>query len=276
MSNDGWVVALTALLLCLMGARSEAACKTTVPVPTVPSSCGIGPQFRSRQSLTPGSADLPVMEWKCESAPTNVRSTVFRPGQGRFAAPRPRRPHTGVDIMLRDYSRMCVFDTSSSPIEFQEVYAVADGVVAYNRFNTDDCPEKRPGCDKFTTGLGHTVIVDHGNGMYSLYGHLAQDRRSRMCLPRHVLDGGGLSPVKVGDQVKAGQVVGYLGIDAENVPRQEAPSGNAAVVTESAQLHFEFFAAPSGRCSYGPIKEIVPPLQRGLIDPTPFLRSFYP
>lgn len=181
--------------------------------------------------------------------------------------------------MLRDYSKSCVADTTKMRIEALEVYAVADGVVAYSRLNTSaHCPEGRAksvGCDLFTTGLGHTVVIDHGNGIYSLYAHMAQIRDPKSCLPRHIVDSGGASKVKVGDKVTAGQVIGYLGSLGPGLSRYEMPSGNAAVVEERVQLHFELFAAPILRRSSGGIGQIVPKEQRGQLNPTPFLKLFY-
>lgn len=258
------------------------ASSTVVGVGAADSKCGVGPQFRHDPSVpqpAPVTLANPIPRWQCESAPTNVSATVLRPGAGVFRSGRVNGSHTGVDIMLRDYNKTCVLDTTKKRIEALEVYAVADGVVAYSRLNTSaHCPEGRPegqGCDLFTTGLGHTVIIDHGNGIYSLYAHMAQIRDPRLCLPRQVIDSGGASKVKVGDKVAAGQVIGYMGSLGPGLSRYEMPSGNAAVVEERVQLHFEFFSGPIGKRSTGGIFEIVPKQQRGQINPTSFLNQFY-
>lgn len=246
--------------------------------------CGDGPQYRYDPSVPPVSGGHPIPRWKCESAPTNVSSTVLRPKAGEFRASRDEGLHTGVDIMLRDYKKTCFQDTRMKRIEELEVYAVADGVVAYSRFNhAGKCPKNRTNCeltnrtncDLTTTGLGHTVIIDHGNGIYSLYAHMAQIRDPRTCLPRHIIDGGGASKVNVGDKVTAGQVIGYLGEIGSGLPPTAMPSGNALVTVERVQLHFEFFSAPIGKRSKNTIAEIVPKAQRGQINPTKFLEHFY-
>lgn len=90
-----------------------------------------------------------------------------------------------------------------------EVHAVADGpVVAI----VDGLPEQTPGANP--SGLpvdqygGNHVVQDIGNGHYAFYAHLQTGSTSR---------------VKVGDQLKTGDVVGLLG-----------NSGN----TDSPHLHF--------------------------------------
>lgn len=238
--------------------------------------CGIGSQYRYDASIPANSPANPIPRWQCAAAPTNVTSTIFRPGAGTFRSGRPNGLHTGVDIMLRDYAKTCLFDTSKKRIEELEVYAVADGVVAYSRLNTEaHCPEGRLTCDLFTTGLGHTVIIDHKNGIYSLYAHMAQIRDPIICLPKQIIDSGGASKVKLGDKVSAGQVIGYMGLVGSGVSRYEMPSGNAAVVEERVQLHFEFFSSPVGRSSKAGILDIVPKSRRGELNPTPFLSQFY-
>jgi len=239
--------------------------------------CGVGRQFRSDPTVV-ATSNVSEPRWKCESAPTNLVTTALRPGEGTFGARRPEGSHTGVDIMLRDYlfTQICIGDTTAMKPSALEVYAVADGIVAYSRRNSAEaCPKGRPGCDLFTTGLGQTVIIDHGNGIYSLYAHMAQDRESLRCLPRKFVDGGQILKVKVGDRVKAGDVIGYLGVVGGGLSQYETSSGNAAVVEQTVQLHFEFFAAPSTRTSQGRIEDIVPKPMRGQISPAPFLEPFY-
>lgn len=243
---------------------------------TATAKCGDAPQFRSTSSPPNSTPVSGVPVWSCSSAPTNVQTTMLRPGAGAFRAPREGGLHTGVDIMLRDYARSCVGSTRNRSVKDLEVYAVADGVVAYSQTNTaQKCPRTRPGCDLFTTGLGHTVIIDHRNGVYSLYAHMAQIRDPLLCLPRSYIESGSASKVQVGDRVSAGQVIGYLGSLGPGVSSYEGPSGNAVVIEQRVQLHFEFFLAPSGQSSKGQISAIVPRSQRGLVNPRGFLEAFY-
>lgn len=77
------------------------------------------------------------------------------------------------------------------------------------------------------TGYGNTIVIDHGNGEYSLSAHLAPDA-SRDC-------------VRVGEQVVAGQVIGFIFDPSTG----EKASGNASAPTgvhvlDRDQLHFEW------------------------------------
>lgn len=77
------------------------------------------------------------------------------------------------------------------------VHATADGAVA---FVHDGMPEDQEvGLDEIRketlTLYGNSVVIDHGNGEFSRFGHLQT----------------GSVAVKVGDRVKAGQVIGRVG-----------------------------------------------------------------
>lgn len=238
--------------------------------------CGLGPQFAAGPPAAPATSATARLEWSCMAAPTDTGATRLRGRAGRFGAARAGGTHAGADITLREYGRMCVSSTAGLAPRALEVYAVADGVVAYSRANTAaSCPANRPGCDLFSTGLGFTVIIDHGDGIYSLYAHLAQDRASARCLPPAMVEGGALQKVRLGQRVKAGQVIGYLGGAGADLSKYERPSGNALTQEESVQLHFEFSQASAGRQSTSSIGAIVPQSGRGKIDPTGFLSRFY-
>jgi hypothetical protein len=150
---------------------------------------------------------------------------MLRDHEGVFGAPRGGgKTHTGVDI---------VANQSTMDKEQYRVTAVADGKVAYAKFN---------GKDGGTEGYGYTVVIDHQNGTYTLYAHLA------------TIASGNL--VKVGDQVNAGKVIGYMA----DLANGEASSGNvlanSVVSYDKIQLHFEEFQAPAGRTSTDAIATI--------------------
>jgi murein DD-endopeptidase MepM/ murein hydrolase activator NlpD len=173
-------------------------------------------------------------------APTSVASSVMRGNAGAFNASRPGgRHHTGVDIVAR---------ISSKDKTTYKVVAVAKGKIAYASYNGD-----------VDTGYGYTVIIDHGTGVYTLYGHLATVASSNL--------------VKVGQDVGVGQTIGYMADLANN----EKSSGNvlAAVVGkyDKIQLHFEEFLAPAGRHSQASINDDIKKLDSHLVDPTEQLRS---
>lgn len=96
--------------------------------------------------------------------------TFQKPYDGRitsYVGPRWGRTHNGIDIVAHD-----------GPCKGDPAYAAADGVVV----RAD-----------WYGGYGNCVIIDHGNGIQTLYAHFSK-----------------LS-VKVGDVVKAGDEVGKIG-----------------------------------------------------------------
>jgi murein DD-endopeptidase MepM/ murein hydrolase activator NlpD len=166
--------------------------------------------------------------------PTNTSKTLLRGHEGTFGAPRGGgKTHAGVDI---------VANQSSTDKNDYRVTAVADGTVAYAMTNGEGPGE----------GYGYTVIIDHQNGSYTLYAHLATIASSGL--------------VKIGDSVSKGAVIGYMADLANN----EKSSGNVLAKSVPAydkiQLHFEEFNAPAGRTSADAIAVIK---QGGtILDPT--------
>lgn len=72
------------------------------------------------------------------------------------------------------------------------IYAVNDGVVVYT---FSSCPSRGRGISDTCGGsLGNSVTIEHADGYYTKYGHLTSNVR-----------------VKVGDRVKRGDIIGYMG-----------------------------------------------------------------
>ncbi len=177
------------------------------------------------------AAGLPSIDSAISVPPTPLGSTLLRGGPGAFGAGRENgKKHTGVDI---------VANQSSANKELYRVMAVSDAIVAYARMNGSD-----------ETGFGYTIILDHANGFYTQYSHLAQVASSGI--------------VKKGDAVRKGQTIGYLA----NPPELSSGNVRAEVVKpyDKIQLHFECFSAPSGRSSTGAIAPIKKDYR--LLDPT--------
>ena len=103
--------------------------------------------------------------------------------------------HGGVDIALYG-------ESGGNITENTNIYAAKDGVVitAYNDGN-------------WNTGFGNYCIIDHGNGVQTLYAHANEIR------------------VSEGDTVKQGQIIGLVG-----------DTGN----TTAPHLHFEVRVETSG------------------------------
>ena len=98
--------------------------------------------------------------------------------------------HRGIDIRVRDYVAMH---------QGVVVVAAADGVVTATRDGVEDVTvehntDSRDEVSKY--GLGNTVIISHGDGWTSAYGHMLK----------------GSVLVKEGDQVTAGQPLGMVGL----------------------------------------------------------------
>lgn len=169
-----------------------------------------------------------------QSAPTDISTTLRRTGAGLFGVPRPPDgTHTGVDI--------CAIASTSNKNDYR-VMAVSAGRIAYATLNGN-------GTDSF----GYTIVIDHDNGWYTLYGHFAQNATKALS-------------IKIGDTVTAGQVIGYMADLANN----DLSSGN--VVAESVkssdkiQVHFEIFQAPAGISSSGALAPFK--TSRTLANPT--------
>jgi murein DD-endopeptidase MepM/ murein hydrolase activator NlpD len=111
--------------------------------------------FRARtaERLWHGPFQIPIEDGR--------RSSSF--GRRRILNGQPRSPHTGVDLGA----------ASGTP-----VHAMQRGRVALD-------------ADLFFSG--HTVVLDHGLGVFSLYGHLSESR------------------VQPGRVVDAGEVIGLVG-----------------------------------------------------------------
>jgi len=184
---------------------------------------------------TPASSGQGIIK----TSPTITSNTLLRGDVGVFGAPRGNgKTHAGVDIVANQLS---------TDKEVYKVRAVADGVVAYALFNGDDATE----------GYGYTVVLDHDNGSYTLYAHLA------------TLASAGI--VKAGSTVTAGQVIGYMADPANNEMSSGNVLGPSVQPYDKIQLHFEEFQAPRARSSTGALK----PIKDGatILDPTDDLTS---
>ena len=182
------------------------------------------------------SAEPPPLD----KAPTDTGKSLMRGEVGSFGWNRGGdKKHTGLDI---------VANQSNEDKETYRVMAVRRGKVAYARFN-GEAEDK---------GFGFTIILDHGDGYYTMYAHLATKASE--------------GKVKLGQEVNAGDVIGYMA-DPKN---GELSSGNvrADVVKtyDKIQLHFELFTAEKGRSSTTTIAVIKK--DGKLVDPTPLLAKF--
>jgi murein DD-endopeptidase MepM/ murein hydrolase activator NlpD len=220
-------------------------------------------------------AGIPQWLSTCGGSPTDPSVTRIRPGAGAFRAPRDTgTPHQGVDVELRmEGARQCLANTRPFSASQLAVRAIADGRIAYSRLNSPaTCPITRSGCDPLTTtGLGLTVIIDHGNGVYTLYAHLAQNRDLLACMTDDAVRIGRTMVRGVGERVTKGDVIGFLGQLGPTVGRFDGVTGNA--VNVAPQVHVEVFVASAGRSSTGTIDSIISSSERGRIDPTVFLRG---
>ena len=99
-----------------------------------------------------------------------------------------RDKHDGIDIRLPNYVAMR---------KGVAVLAAAAGTVWKTRDGIEDINVNEIGketVDKY--GLGNTVLIDHGDGWVSIYGHMRK----------------GSVSVKPGDHVEAGQPIGLVGL----------------------------------------------------------------
>ena len=170
-------------------------------------------EFLAVNHCPPGPVGVP---------PTDLARTFIRAGNGQFGAPRSGGSHGGADIIIRQ---------SASNQAAYAVHAVAAGKVAYARMN-----------GSASAGFGNIVYIDHGNNCYSGYAHLANDPFT----PANPGDNLGLT---VGQQVKAGQIIGYFVRTDADIDS----TGNAVRTHPEArhQTHFELVEAPSGRSGIG-------------------------
>ena len=170
-------------------------------------------------------------------SPTDTKHTFYRGRQGHFGANRGNgKKHAGVDII----TNIAVHDK-----EKYSVKAVNSGIVAYTRIN-----------GSASTDFGYTVVIDHGNGYYTQYSHLATKASAGI--------------VKLKDAVLLpGQIIGYMA----DLSKDSRSSGNvwSEVVKpyDRIQLHFEVFTAPPGRTSNTTLAELK--LTSNRVNPTTVL-----
>ena len=193
--------------------------------------------------VAPANADCTSLMSIQGGAPTVQATTHIRKGAGEYGSARDWKKqgnkHTGVDIVMNQ--------SSADPVSY-EVRAVADGKIAYVKDN-----------DAF----GNVVIVDHKNGCYSLFAHLANQ-------PFTPQNPGGDAFVSLGQEVKRGEKIGYM----RNIAGDTDPSGNAVAVpdpTARIQTHFSLFVAPTGKSSTTTIIGPILASKEDYLDPTPLL-----
>ncbi|GHS99753.1 hypothetical protein AGMMS50276_24000 [Synergistales bacterium] len=139
------------------------------------------PSKTPKPSLPPAVTTASVASGDTAPAPNAPNYSTATPKDGKFSWPVTgkvtssygskrgrRRVHSGIDIPMP-------FDTP--------IGAAADGVVA------DTGSSK----SKSYRGYGNTVVIDHGNGVFTLYAHCSK------------------LAVKKGQRVKRGDVVAYVG-----------------------------------------------------------------
>lgn len=172
------------------------------------------------------------------NAPTSIKHSLMRGGPGAYGSSRGEgKKHAGVDI---------VANQSSVDKSIYAVYAVNSGKVAYAKIN-----------GTATSGYGYTVIIDHEDGNYSQYSHLATKASTGV--------------VKLGTKVTVGQIIGYIA----DLANGEKSSGNvlAEVVKpyDKIQLHFECFSNQAGLSSTTSLEIF----HKGgtLLDPTKQLKA---
>lgn len=179
-----------------------------------------------------------------KAPPTDLTQTFIRKGNGEWNAPRENGVHSGVDI---------VTNMSLEHPSAYEVRSVSQGVVAYSRINGSG-----------DTGYGNLIVIDHQNGCYSLYGHLASRPFSPITLGGNLLR-------KIGDEVRPGEVIGYF----VDIKSDVDSTGNARRTASEArhQMHFELIVAPRGRKGNGSLRDIIFRHDGQRTDPTGLLKS---
>lgn len=191
-------------------------------------------------SLLPSlaSASDSEVEAAVGAAPTSLKAVVLRGGQGAYGANRGSKRHAGVDL---------VAIRADTDKEVFAVMATGTGTVAYAQMNGTE-----------TTGYGFTVVIDHQNGVYTQYSHLATSLSQGL--------------VKVGDTVFTGKVIGYMGDPAKGVVSSGNIHSDVVAKHHKIQLHFEVFRAPTGALSAGLIKDLKRTTDP--VDPTARLKVF--
>jgi murein DD-endopeptidase MepM/ murein hydrolase activator NlpD len=175
---------------------------------------------------------MATIEDAIASAPTLMSASLLRGSEGMFGYPRGNgKTHQGIDI---------VANQSTQDKTVYRVMATAAGTIAYVRVNGTDA----------NPGYGYTVVIDHQNGFYTLYAHLAINASTGVAT--------------LGQSVSPGDVLGYLADLANN----EKSSGNARAVSpyDKIQLHFECFETDPGKTS----TDVLVPIKQGctIDDPT--------
>jgi murein DD-endopeptidase MepM/ murein hydrolase activator NlpD len=156
----------------------------------------------------------PVVTPAFTIAPTSTSTFRLRPATGTYLAGRAKKAHEGVDIIATA--------TSKDKAAFR-VRASGGGKIAFVG-NSDP------------KGYGLTVIIDHENGEYSLYAHLAE-KASAQC-------------VVLGDYVHEGDTVGFVyDPDTGETSSGNAKSNKGVELWERIQVHVELIEAPKGRSS---------------------------
>jgi murein DD-endopeptidase MepM/ murein hydrolase activator NlpD len=160
-------------------ARMQSRGRITILMLAIPlvASSGIGGWYIQRE--------LPYVNWDGYTLPLAGKQLTMRhdaKGSGYFGAPRSgRRQHNGVDIVGRVHA---------------PVYAIRSGYVRISKNQT--------------TGMGNYVVIDHGKGLTSLYGHMS--RRF----------------VHAGERVRQGDIIGLVG-----------KTGNARSKIMQPHVHWE-------------------------------------
>lgn len=172
-------------------------------------------------------------------APTNNSTTLLRGDSGIYGSPRGAdKKHAGVDI---------VANQSSADRSTYSVFAIHDGKIAYAQINGAE-----------NKGYGYTVVVDHGDGNYSLYAHLSFKPSEKL--------------VKLGGKVKAGQLIGYLADLAAGDRSTGNVDSDEVKEWDKIQLHLECFNNKSGISSTAGLA--VFHKDGFLLDPTTELKTF--